>query len=98
LSLGRHDKPDPNVRDHVGDYVNALLEEHATLSRAGLRDRAEAVEEQLRLRGYNVKAERPTPGMKERAVTPEVLERAVEGDAPPKRRPGRPKKAAADEA
>lgn len=81
------------VRDVEGDYLRAYLAEYASYKAAGLEKRAEDVARALRALGHEV------PAVKERAVyaAAEPLERAVEADtAPPKkpavkRRPRTPK-------
>lgn len=93
MALGRHSTiPATGMRDIEGDYIQALLEEYEALHRCGLADRAADVATQLELRGHRVHPPKPLAGTKERAVTPEGLERAID-DGPPRRRPGRPKKA-----
>jgi len=78
------------VRDVKADYIAAHLAEFESYKTAGLTERANAVAVVLRQLGVEV--DKAPAGVKERAVAPEPVERAVEADAPPKRRPGRPKK------
>lgn len=80
------------IRDPEADFVAAYRAEYATYKNAGLDERAEAVAAELRALGHAVDA----PAVKERAVSPDPLERAVEADAAPKRR-GRPSRAKAAE-
>ena len=86
MALGRTPS-NSDTRDYQADFQQALLAEYRSYLSAGYTERAKEVADQLKLFGL-----RPEPGVKERAVPDEQLERAVEGDAPPKR-PGRPKKA-----
>ncbi len=75
-----------SVRDEAADFKAAYLAEYAAYRAVGLDDRAEAVAAVLRTLGHDVKQ-----ATKEAAVAEPAPERAVE--EPPRRRPGRPKKA-----
>lgn len=92
MSIGRNHKTDAkDIRDVEGDYAKALRAEYETYKKYGREDRAKEVAAELHRVGHEV-ASAP---VKERAVSPEPLERAVEADAAPKRR-GRPSQKAAE--
>ena len=94
MSLGRPDKPSGDVRDINAAYIEAYLAEYESFIAAGQQERANEVAVELRRLGHEI--DKVPAGAKERAVEP-PLETAVEADAPPKRRPGRPRKAATTE-
>lgn len=89
MSLGTNSADAKDVRDVKADYIKAYLVEYEKFSACG-DERAESVARELRALGHEVKAK--VALVKERAVSPEPLERAVEQDVPPKR--GRPAKKA----
>lgn len=90
MSIGRnHPSTNPGIRDAAADYLAAHVAEHESYANAGMTEKAAEVAAVLRALGHEVRPEKPTEGQKERAVAPEPLERAVESDAPVKRR--RPK-------
>ena len=92
MSIGRgHVTDSKNVRDVEAEYAKAYVAEYESYKTAGLDDRAKAVAAELRKLGHEVES----APKKERAVSPEPLERAVEADAAPKRR-GRPSSKAAE--
>lgn len=80
------------MRDTAAEYVAAHVAEYESYVTAGMTAKAVEVANVLRQLGHEVRPRRPEAGQKERAVNPDPLERAVDGDAPAKRRPGRPKK------
>lgn len=79
-----------NGRDINAEYVTAYLDEYRSLKRAGMDDRAEAVANELRRLGHEIRP-KPVVGQKERAVEA-PLATAVEGESP--KRKGRPPKTA----
>lgn len=94
MSLGRKEditKVAPN-RDVEADYLAAYIAEYESYKYAGLDDQAKAVAAQLRALGHEVRPKQPAAEVKEKAVTPPPVERAVEKDEPPKRPVGRPLK------
>lgn len=94
MALGRPVRPG-DVRDEKADLIAAHLEEYETYARAGMQERANQVAVVLGKLGHAI--EKVPAGAKQRAVAEEPVERAVETEEAPKRRPGRPKKATATE-
>lgn len=93
MSIGRVEKTADEVRDVNGAYIDAYLAEYKSFIEHD-DPRADEVADTLRQLGHEVERQpRPTEGTKERAVSPEPLETAVESDTPPKRR-GRPRSTA----
>lgn len=85
MSLGTNSADAKYVRDVNGDYIKAYLVEYEKFVRSDQPERAEAVARELRALGHEVKAAKAP--VKETAVDPEPLEKAVEQNEPPKRRP-----------
>lgn len=78
----------PN-RDVDADYLAAYVAEHDKYKAAGLDDLAAGVAAVLLGLGHDVRPKTKEAPVKERAVTPEPTEKAVEVE---KRGPGRPAK------
>lgn len=82
MALGRNPSKGgtADVRDVEDDYLQAQIREHAELLQAGYQERANRVAVELRARGYEV--DKAPTGVKERAVSEPVTEKAVDDDAP----------------
>lgn len=88
MSLSRGHADNLDVRDVKDDYIKAYIAEHEKFLQWGNEEMAAAVAKELLALGHDIKPAKAAPA-KERAVDPDSLERAVEGDAPPKRRPAK---------
>lgn len=97
MSIGRnHPDTSNGIRDEAADYLAAHIAEYESYSSAGMTEKAAEVAAVLHTLGHDVRPQKPVEGQKERAVSAEPLEQAVDSDAPAKRRPGRPRKDAAE--
>lgn len=97
MSIGRnHPSTSDGIRDVEADYIAAHVSEYESYNSAGMTEKAAEVASALRALGHDVRPQKPVEGQKERAVSTEPLETAVDSDAPAKRRPGRPRKDAAE--
>lgn len=92
LGLGGNAAEPHLIRDVDGDYRKALLAEYDKFVSFGREDMVEAIARDLRALGHEVKPKAAKAPAKEKAVSQESLETAVESAESPKR--GRPRKAA----
>lgn len=87
--------PPAGTRDERADIIDALKAEYESYVGAfGMADKAAEVAAVLRAYGHEVRPQKPVAGQKERAVSAEQTERAVDGESVKKRPAGRPRKTA----